>query len=91
MNYRERGLAALRHQQPDTVPYDIRFTMPARIRMADYYGDPDFESKLGNCFAWLEPYAPGGQFEEVEPEPMSSVCCGIGTSIRISVWSATGW
>ena len=36
-------MKALAHEQPDTVPYDIRFTEPARARTADYYGDPDFE------------------------------------------------
>jgi uroporphyrinogen decarboxylase len=35
--------------------------------MADYYGDPDFESKLGNCFTWLRPHAPGARFAEVRP------------------------
>ena len=68
VNHKERVLAALRHQQPDKVPYDIQFTVPARTRMADYYGDPDFESKLGNCFAWLRPHPPGARFEEVEPD-----------------------
>ncbi len=46
---RERTLDALRHIQPDSVPYDIRFTSGARAKMAGHYGDPDFESKLGNC------------------------------------------
>lgn len=67
VNHKERVLAALRHQQPDKVPYDIQFTVPARTRMADYYGDPDFESNLGNCFTWLRPHPPGARFEEVEP------------------------
>jgi uroporphyrinogen decarboxylase len=65
---RERVLTALKHRQPDTVPYDIRFTVPARATMADYYGDPDFESKLGNCFAWLRPHPHDGRFAEVAPD-----------------------
>jgi len=46
---RERTLDALRHRRPDKIPYDIRFTSTARAKMAEHYGDPDFESKLGNC------------------------------------------
>jgi uroporphyrinogen decarboxylase len=42
-------IEALAHRSTDTVPYDIRFTKPAAEAMADHYGDPDFESKLGNC------------------------------------------
>jgi uroporphyrinogen decarboxylase len=56
MNSRQRVLAALNHQQPDKVPYDIRFTQKAHAKMAKYYGDPDFDSKLGNCFTWFRPY-----------------------------------
>jgi uroporphyrinogen decarboxylase len=46
---RERVLASLSHRQPDRIPYNIRFTEPARANMAAYYGDPEFEKKLGNC------------------------------------------
>ena len=53
MTNRERVGTALRHQQPDKVPYSIQFTGPARMRMAAFYADPDFESKLGNCFSIL--------------------------------------
>ena len=66
MTNRERVLAALRHQAPDKVPYDIRFTQPAHARMVEYYGDPDFEGKLGNCFTWLRPHRPEGRYAEVE-------------------------
>lgn len=45
---RERVLAAVGHRSPDRVPYDIRFTQPARAKMAAYYGDSGFEGKLGN-------------------------------------------
>ncbi len=67
MNDRERVLTALSHVRPDKVPYDIRFTVPAREKMARYYGDPDFESKLGNCFTWLRPHLPDARFVEVAP------------------------
>ena len=48
MNNRERVLAALRHQQPDRAPYDIHFTQAAHARMAEFYGDPNFDSKALN-------------------------------------------
>ncbi|MCX5645515.1 MAG: hypothetical protein NTZ17_12700 [Phycisphaerae bacterium] len=65
MTNRERVLAALRHQAPDKVPYDIRFTQPAHARMVEYYGDPDFEGKLGNCFTWLRPHPPEARYTQV--------------------------
>ena len=67
MTHRERVLAAVSHRAPDKVPYDIRFTQPAHAKMAAYYGDPAFESKLGNCFTWLRPHLPDARFVEVAP------------------------
>jgi uroporphyrinogen decarboxylase len=64
---RERVLAAIQHRSPDKVPYDIRFTQPAHARMVEYYGDPDFEAKLGNCFTWLRPHRPEGRYAQVDP------------------------
>ena len=61
-------MTALNHQQPDKVPYDIRFTQPAHARMAAYYGDADFESKLGNCFTWFRPYPHDVRFRLVAPD-----------------------
>lgn len=68
MNVRQRVLAALEHRQPDKVPYDVRFTKLASQKMAEYYGDADFCSKLGNCFTWFRPYPPGERYREVEPD-----------------------
>jgi uroporphyrinogen decarboxylase len=68
VNNREHVLAAVGHRSPDKVPYDIRFTVPARAKMAAYYGDPDFESHLGNCFTWLRPFLPDARFVEVAPD-----------------------
>jgi len=65
---RERVLTAAGHRAPDRVPYDIRFTQPAHARMVDYYGDPDFEAKLGNCFTWLRPHPPEARYIEVDPD-----------------------
>ena len=67
MNNRERVLATLAHQQPDRIPYNIEFTHPAHAKMVDYYGDPDFASKLGNCLTVLG-CAPAGAWREVAPD-----------------------
>ena len=68
MNNRQRVLTALSHKQPDKVPYDIRFTQKAHAKMAQHYGDPDFASKLGNCFTWIRPYSGHERFVEVRPD-----------------------
>jgi len=65
---RERVLAAINHRSPDKVPYDVRFTQPAHAKMVEYYGDPDFESRLGNCFTWLRPHPPERRYVEVDPD-----------------------
>jgi len=36
--------------------------------MVEYYGDPDFASKLGNCFTWIRPYPRNSRFVEVDPD-----------------------
>jgi uroporphyrinogen decarboxylase len=61
---RERVLASLSHRQPDRVPYNITFTEPAREKMAAWYGDPGFESKLGNCLHVLKT-EPAGAWREI--------------------------
>ena len=66
MTNRERVLASLEHRQPDRVPYNIRFTEPARQAMAAFYGDADFESRLGNCLHILHT-EPAGSWREVRP------------------------
>ena len=67
MNNRERVLATLNHEQPDSVPYSIAFTQPAHAKMAAYYGDPDFASKLHNCLT-VQSCAPVGGWQEVETD-----------------------
>ena len=64
MTNRERVLASLAHRQPDRIPYHINFTEPAREKMAAYFGDPEFESKLGNCLHVLNT-EPEGAWREV--------------------------
>ena len=61
-------MTALAHHQPDAVPYDIRFTEPARARMAACYGDPDFEAKLGNCLTWFRPHPNDVRYKLVGPD-----------------------
>lgn len=60
-------IALLNHKQPDRVPYCITFTKIARQKMIDYYGDPDFEKKLGNAFTILSS-EPGDGWKEVKPD-----------------------
>lgn len=66
MTNRERIVAALEHRQPDKTPYHIEFTIRMRERMAAYYGDPDFEARIGNAISVLSTQLPDG-WREVEP------------------------
>ena len=45
---RERVWQAIRHQQPDRVPYHFGFTVPARRKAEAYYGTTDLDRLLGN-------------------------------------------
>jgi len=67
VNHRERVYAALTHQKPDKVPYDIGFTQPAHAKMAAFYDDPNFASKLGNCLTVLG-CEPQDGWREIEPD-----------------------
>ena len=55
MSIRQRTIDAIEHRPLDSVPYHIRFTQPAREKMAHLYGDPDFEASLGNCLSVYRP------------------------------------
>ncbi|MCX7668171.1 MAG: hypothetical protein N2Z84_04495 [Atribacterota bacterium] len=66
MDARERILKTLSFQKTDFVPYHIDFTIPARLKMAEYLGDLEFERKLGNHLAFVKAIAPGA-FQEVAP------------------------
>lgn len=67
MTNRERVIAALNHQQPDVVPYNIGFTQRAHARMAEYLGDPGFASRLGNALSGLG-VAPPDAWREIRPD-----------------------
>jgi uroporphyrinogen decarboxylase len=66
MTRRERVAVSLEHRQPDRIPYNIRFTEPAREKMARWYGDARFEEKLGNCLVTLST-EPRGGWRQVRP------------------------
>jgi uroporphyrinogen decarboxylase len=55
---RERVIASLEHRQPDATPFHVTFTEPSRAAMAAFYGDPGFESRLGNCLCVLRTRLP---------------------------------
>lgn len=64
---RKRVISALEHQQPDKTPYHIEFTIRMHERMAAYYGDTGFDTKIGNAFSVLSTQLPTG-WCEVEPD-----------------------
>ncbi|MCK4829069.1 uroporphyrinogen decarboxylase [bacterium] len=53
MNNKQRVLDSLNHRQPDKVPFHIGFTVKAHEKMIDYFGDPDFTSRIDNCICML--------------------------------------
>ena len=67
MTDRERVLATLEHTQPDKTPYNISFTHKAAAKMAEFYGDDDFQAKLENCLTGLGT-APRDSRQEVAPD-----------------------
>ena len=48
---RERVYTAVRHQQPDRVPWHLGYTVPARQKLEAYYGTTDLDDALGNHLA----------------------------------------
>ena len=59
MTKRKRVIAALMHKETDFIPYQIDFTHQAWEKMAKYYNDNNFASKIGNhidtCTYWGDP------------------------------------
>jgi uroporphyrinogen decarboxylase len=47
----ERVWQAIRHEQPDIVPYQINATIPARAKIQAHYGAVDLDDLLGNHIA----------------------------------------
>ncbi|MGA2477658.1 MAG: uroporphyrinogen decarboxylase family protein [Spirochaetia bacterium] len=87
MTARERVIASLEHRQPDATPWHVTFTEPSRAAMAAFYGDPGFESRLGNCLCVLRtrlpdaelPGSPGIQVDEFGVQWDRTVDADIGT------------
>lgn len=48
---RQRVYQAIRHQQPDRVPWHLGYTAPARQKLEAYYGTTDLDGALGNHLA----------------------------------------
>ena len=55
MTNKERVIAAIKHQQPDRVPYNISFTQPALEKMIAYFGS-DPCNGLDQCIMGMAPY-----------------------------------
>jgi len=60
MTNRDRVIASLNHKRPDKVPYSIGFTVKARAKMVEFYGDPQFESRLDDCLCAVDTAEPDG-------------------------------
>ena len=54
---RERVITALEHREPDIVPWNVTFTIPAAEKMREHFGD-EFPGCLGNHLALIEPQTP---------------------------------
>jgi len=48
---RDRVWTAVRHEQPDRVPYQISCTVPSRRRLEEYYGTAELDDLIGNHLA----------------------------------------
>ena len=51
MTPRQRVWAAVQHRQPDRVPYNLTWTVPAQRKLEQYYETTDLENALGNHLA----------------------------------------
>ena len=55
---RERVWQAIRHVQPERIPYSIDWTIPAREKLEKFYGTTDLDRLLDNHLAKYAPQAP---------------------------------
>jgi uroporphyrinogen decarboxylase len=51
MTARDLVLESLAHRRPPVLPFQLDLTDDVRDRLAAYFGDPDFEDKVGNALA----------------------------------------
>jgi uroporphyrinogen decarboxylase len=63
MTPRERVLTAIRHEQPDRVPWHFTFTVPARKKAESYYGAENLAETLDNHLAAFRPHS----LQEIRP------------------------
>ncbi|MBI5395534.1 MAG: hypothetical protein HZA91_09590 [Verrucomicrobia bacterium] len=63
---RDRVWQAIRHVQPDRVPYHFTFTVPARQKIEAHFGTTDLDRALGNHAVKYRSRGPYS-FEEVRP------------------------
>jgi uroporphyrinogen decarboxylase len=64
---RERVWQAIRHCSPDRTPWQISYTVPARDKLAAYYGTDDLDHVLGNHLAVYDPRPPDA-WQETRPD-----------------------
>ena len=63
MSKRQDAIDSINHKQPETIPWDIRFTKKSHEKMASYYNDRNFDKEIGNCFTIIR----ANIHREVEP------------------------
>jgi uroporphyrinogen decarboxylase len=66
MTSRERVWAAIRHQQPDRVPYYFSFTQPAAHKLRQHFGTSDLDKCLDNDMVRFSTRRPG-LLQELRP------------------------
>ena len=54
---RQRVWQAIRHQQPDRVPWQFGYTVPARQKLERHFGTADLDAVLGNHLVKYRPRA----------------------------------
>jgi len=63
---RQRVWQAIRHEQPDHVPWYVAGTIPARQKLEAHFGPVDLDTALGNHLVRYKPRAPDA-FQEIRP------------------------
>jgi uroporphyrinogen decarboxylase len=63
---RERVWRAIRHEEPDRVPWHLGCTVPARRKLEAHYGTIQLDDVLGNHLAKYRPRSPDG-LQEIRP------------------------
>jgi uroporphyrinogen decarboxylase len=63
---RQRVWQAIRHEQPDRVPWHFSYTIPARQKLEAHFGTRDLDAALGNHLAKYRPRAPDA-YQEIRP------------------------